>query len=126
MHPEGVRGRASLATPTRLRQRPWGAMPFVGLFTRGAAAAFLGALWLLIGPAEAQLTDLAQTPNTENAGIQKSLEEQIGAGRGDVMTSNSSLFIIGRDPFRAIRRGRQVSSASSRWLRGSGHASMTE
>jgi hypothetical protein len=108
MHPERLSHRASFTTPQRLRQRRWGAMPFVGLLTRGAAAAFLGALWLLIGPAEAQLTDLAQTPNTENAGIQKSLEEQIGAGRGDVMTSNSSLFIIGRDPFRAIRRGRQV------------------
>jgi Di-haem oxidoreductase, putative peroxidase len=108
MHPKEVRGRAALATPTRLRQRPWGAMPFVGLLTRGAAAAFLGALWLLLVPAEAQLTDLTQTPNTENAGIQKSLEEQIGAGRGDVITSDSSLFIIGRDPFRAIRRGRQV------------------
>lgn len=108
MHPERLSHRASFTTPQRLRQRRWGAMPFVGLLTRGAAAAFLGALWLLIGPAKAQLTDLAQTPNTENAGIQKSLAEQIGAGRGDVMTSNSSLFIIGRDPFRAIRRGRQV------------------
>jgi len=70
--------------------------------------ACLGALWLLTVPADAQLTDITETPNTENAGIQKSFEEQIGAGRGDVMTSDSSFFIIGRDPFRAIRRGRQV------------------
>jgi hypothetical protein len=74
----------------------------------GAVPAFFGALWLLIAPADAQLTDITQTPNTEDAGIHKSLEEQVGTGRGDVMTSDSSLFIIGRDPFRAIRRGRQV------------------
>ncbi len=29
-------------------------------------------------------------------------------GRGDVMTPDSSCFIISRDPFRAIRRGRQL------------------
>ena len=108
MHPERVRCRASLATPKRVWQRPWGAVPFVDLLTRGAVPAFLGALWLLIVPANAQLTDITQTRNTENAGIQKSLEEQIGAGRGNVVTSDSSLFIIGRDPFRAIRRGRQL------------------
>jgi Di-haem oxidoreductase, putative peroxidase len=68
----------------------------------------LAALLLMSIPAGAQLTDITQTPNSENAGIQKSLEEQIGAGRGDLMTPDSSLFIIGRDPFRAIRRGRQV------------------
>jgi hypothetical protein len=34
----------------------------------------------------AQLTDRTQAPNTANAGIAKSLEEQIGAGRGDIMT----------------------------------------
>lgn len=78
-------------------------------FPRGVdVLAFFGALLLLSVPAEAQLTDITQTPNQENAGIQKSLEEQIGAGRGDVMTSDSSLFIIQRDPFRSIRRGRQV------------------
>jgi Di-haem oxidoreductase, putative peroxidase len=64
-------------------------------------------VWLSIA-VDAQLTDITQTPNRANAGIQKSLEEQIGAGQGDVMTPDSSLFIIQRDPFRAIRRGRQV------------------
>ena len=108
MHYERVRRRPSLATPQRVCQRPRGAMPLVGRLICGAVPAFLGALWLLTVPADAQLTDITQTPNTENAGIQKSLEEQIGAGRGDVMTSDSSFFIIGRDPFRAIRRGRQV------------------
>lgn len=108
MHYERVRRRPSLATPKPVWQRPRGAMPLVGRLTCGAVPAFLGALWLLIVPTNAQLTDITQTPNTENAGIQKSFEEQIGAGRGDVMTSDSSFFIIGRDPFRAIRRGRQV------------------
>ena len=56
----------------------------------------------------AQLTDITQTPNTENAGIKKSLKEQIGAGRGDVLTPGSSEFIIKRDPFRSVRRGRQL------------------
>jgi Di-haem oxidoreductase, putative peroxidase len=78
-------------------------------FPRGVdVLALLGTLVLLSFPADAQLTDITQTPNRANAGIQKSLEEQIGAGRGDVMTPDSSLFIIRRDPFRAIRRGRQV------------------
>jgi hypothetical protein len=51
---------------------------------------------------------MTQTPNAANAGIQKSYEQQIGAGRGDIMTPESSLFIIKRDPFRSIRRGRQL------------------
>src|SRR5688572_26526832 len=69
---------------------------------------FLSALWFLIVSTEAQLTDLTQAPNAEDAGIHKSLAEQIGAGRGDELTPNSSLFLIQRDPFRAIRRGRQL------------------
>ncbi|MCG3131089.1 MAG: hypothetical protein FLDDKLPJ_01864 [Phycisphaerae bacterium] len=56
----------------------------------------------------AQLTDMTQTPNPARSGIAKSLEEQIGAGRGDVMTPDSSIFLIERDPFRSIRRGRQL------------------
>ena len=57
--------------------------------------------------ASAQESDLTQTPNNVNAGIYKSLEEQIGAGRGDILTPDS-LFLIARDPFRAIVRGRQL------------------
>ncbi len=56
----------------------------------------------------AQLTDVTQTPNTENEGIQKSLPDQIGTGQGDVITPDSSIFLIQRDPFRSIRRGRQL------------------
>ena len=43
-------------------------------------------------PVLGQLNDITQTPNTENAGIQKSLEDQIGAGQGDVVTPGSSNF----------------------------------
>ena len=76
--------------------------------TRFRAAIFLGLFALLAGPTLAQLIDRTQAPNTAGEGIQKSLADQIGAGRGDVMTPDSSAFIIARDPFRAIRRGRQL------------------
>ncbi len=59
-------------------------------------------------PALAQLVDRTQNPNIANAGIAKSLQQQIGAGRGNVMMPDSSAFIISRDPFRSIRRGRQL------------------
>jgi hypothetical protein len=58
--------------------------------------------------AHAQLTDQTQTPNTERAGIFKSLEQQIGAGVGNSTTPDSSTYIILRDPARSIRRGRQL------------------
>jgi hypothetical protein len=70
-----------------------------------AAAAFA----LLAAPAaHAQLTDVTQAPNPENAGIAKSLTQQVGAGVGDLNTPNSSIYIINRDPARSIRRGRQL------------------
>lgn len=74
--------------------------------------AFCGALAALACAwtpgAQAQLNDLTQTPNSENEGIRKSLTDQSGAGRGDILTPGSSAFIIKRDPFRSIRRGRQL------------------
>ena len=85
-----------------------GAMHLGGLSTLVAAVVGVSAVVWLSPAADAQLTDITQTPNRANAGIQKALEEQIGAGEGDVMTPDSSRFIIQRDPFRAIRRGRQV------------------
>ena len=69
----------------------------------------LALLTLLFGGrVTAQETDTTRTPNAANAGIKKSLEEQIDEGRGDIYTPDSSLFIISRDPFRAIVRGRQL------------------
>jgi hypothetical protein len=58
--------------------------------------------------ASAQLNDRTQNPNIADFGIAKSLAEQIGNGTGDWSTPDSSSFIIARDPFRAIRRGRQL------------------
>ena len=58
--------------------------------------------------AHAQMTDNTQATSTSKAGINKSLTDEIGAGRGDVLTPNSSVFIINRDPYRSIRRGRQL------------------
>ncbi len=59
-------------------------------------------------PARAQLTDVTQTPNTLGVGIQKSYAQEIGVGRGDAQTPDSSLYLIRRDPFRSINRGRQL------------------
>jgi hypothetical protein len=56
----------------------------------------------------AQLIDSTQAPNTAKAGINKSLQDEIGAGRGDTLTANSSVYLINRDPFRSVRRGRQL------------------
>jgi hypothetical protein len=55
-----------------------------------------------------QLVDRTLAPNAANEGIAKSYEQQIGVGRGNANTPDSSLFIINRDPARAIRRGRQI------------------
>src|SRR6185295_14819236 len=65
---------------------------------------------LALPSANAQMRDVKEkiTGNTVNEGPQKNLPEEIGAGRGDVNTIGSSIYIIKRDPFRAIRRGRQL------------------
>ncbi len=60
------------------------------------------------GSSRAGLSDLTQTPNLVNEGIAKSLTEEIGEGRGNLTTTDSSLYLIARDPFRSIRRGRQL------------------
>jgi len=60
--------------------------------------------------ASAQLRDVKDkiSGNTVNEGIQKNLAEEVGGGRGDLLTQGTSRYIIARDPFRAIRRGRQL------------------
>jgi mono/diheme cytochrome c family protein len=68
----------------------------------------------------AQLVDNTQATNNAKAGINKSLLDEVGAGRGDLNTVNSSIFIINRDPFRAIRRGRQVFQRKFTRLQGQG------
>ena len=79
-------------------------------FIRGSLAVVCGLAALAVAPgaARAQLKDVFQAPNAVGEGIHKTFAQEIGAGRGDVFTPGSSLFIIGRDPFRAVRRGRQL------------------
>ncbi len=88
---------------------------------RGKVVGFIGGLLLLAGAAvQAQMIDNTQAPNTAKAGINKSLLDEIGAGRGDVMTSGSSVYIINRDPFRSVRRGRQLFQRKFTRLQGQG------
>lgn len=57
----------------------------------------------------AELTDVTQTThNVPGGAIGKSLEQQVGTGRGDKFTPRSSLYLIKRDPARSVRRGRQL------------------
>ena len=81
---------------------------------------FLAGALMLLGSAQAQMIDNTQAPNTAKAGINKSLLDEIGAGRGDVMTAGSSVYIINRDPFRSIRRGRQLFQRKFTRLQGQG------
>ena len=74
----------------------------------GLISFLAGMLWLSAPISYGQLIDRTLSPNTANEGIGKSLTQEVGAGRGDIFTPNSSAFIIARDPFRAIRRGRQL------------------
>jgi len=55
-----------------------------------------------------QLVDKHRMPNAANEGINKTLTDEIGAGRGYETMADSSMFIIKRDPYRAVRRGRQI------------------
>jgi hypothetical protein len=88
--------------------------------TRFRVAIFLGVVVWLADPVAAQLVDHTTAPNTAGEGIQKSLADEIGAGRGDWQTPGSSSFIIARDPFRAIRRGRQLFQRKFTRLQGLG------
>jgi hypothetical protein len=89
-----------------------------GVNSRIAWLIALACIWSSV--AWAQLTDRTQAPNTAKAGIAKSLHDETGAGRGDVMTPDSSIFIINRDPFRAVRRGRQLFQRKFTRLQGQG------
>src|SRR5215472_9434639 len=78
-------------------------------FMRRTGAESIGGLLLLLSlPGYAQLVDKHRMPNTANEGINKSLVEEIGQGRGFETLPDSSMYIIKRDPFRAVRRGRQL------------------
>src|SRR5262250_1587873 len=81
---------------------------------------WIAMLSILSISAAAQLTDQTQAPNSAKAGIAKSLQDETGAGRGDANTWNSSIFIIQRDPFRSIRRGRQLFQRKFTRMQGQG------
>ena len=85
--------------------------------------ACLGTICMFVPASKAQLPDKTRNPNTANEGINKSLEQQIGRGRGNVNTPDSSAFIIARDPFRAVRRGRQL--FQRKFLRSQGFGPIT-
>ena len=91
----GSRGKAALVSQRTLK------FAVIVLFF-GVSALWFGKL------SSAQLIDRTKNPNTVNAGIGRSFADQVGTGRGDLATVGSSAFIIGRDPFRSIRRGRQL------------------
>lgn len=75
--------------------------------------ALLGAGMSIAASANAQLLDQSRVNDNGNINapggvIERSLEDQIGAGRGDEFTPSSSIYLINRDPARSIRRGRQL------------------
>ena len=87
----------------------------------GRISSFMAIAMLLVSAiAQAQLIDNTQAPSTAKAGINKSLLDEIGAGRGSLTTTGSSIFIINRDPFRSIRRGRQLFQRKFTRLQGQG------
>ncbi len=86
---------------------------------RHCTAVFL--LGVLSSPwVRAQLVDQTLAPNVAGEGIAKSFAAEVGTGRGDWFTPDSSSFIIARDPFRAIRRGRQLFQRKFTVLQGAG------
>jgi len=83
------------------------------------------------GGASAQLRDVTQNPDIlttpghpgTNAGIGRSFADEAGptpTTHGDVLTPNSSKYIISRDPARAIRRGRQIFQRKFTFAQGNG------
>ena len=85
-----------------------------------ALVVWAGTILLASLPVGAQLVDRGRAPNMANEGIGKSFADQAGAGHGDMMTPSSSMFIINRDPFRSIRRGRQLFQRKFTRLEGNG------
>ena len=79
--------------------------PFRLLATIGVMSPLLVAVPFV---ANAQLIDRNLAPNVLNEGIAKTFQQEAGTGRGSITTADSSLFIIARDPARAVRRGRQI------------------
>ena len=92
----------------------------MNMLKRVPTFAVTAAILFFVSISAAQMIDNTQAPNTAKAGINKSLLDEVGAGRGDVMTPGSSFYIIGRDPYRSIRRGRQLFQRKFTHLQGQG------
>src|SRR5438552_5679075 len=92
----------------------------MNMLNRVPAVAVTAAILFFVSISAAQMIDNTQAPNTAKAGINKSLLDEVGAGRGDVLTPGSSVYIINRDPFRSIRRGRQLFQRKFTRLQGQG------
>jgi hypothetical protein len=90
--------------------------------TRWGLSLLLACAAISITAARAQMIDNNQAPSTAKAGINKSLLDETGAGRGSSTTAASSIFLIERDPFRSIRRGRQLFQRKFTRLQGQGAA----
>src|SRR5882672_8700215 len=79
----------SPATPGSQKSLLFVATRRVVMKSRGRLISFTGSALLLLSiGAPAQMIDNTQAPNTAKAGINKSLLNEIGPGRGDVMTSS--------------------------------------
>ena len=67
---------------------------------------------LVLSNVHAQLAECEQlnvsSEDIPGSCIAKTLAEQIGSGQGDETIEGSSVYLIKRDPARAIRRGRQL------------------
>ncbi len=80
----------------------------------GGAVLMLVGFWMVSpGTASAQLVecDLVDANGNVNAPggcIGRTLQDQVGPGQGDINTFASSIYLVKRDPARAIRRGRQL------------------
>jgi len=103
------------------RIRPLKCIKENGMTLRMRMAVMAGGAILLAGvTASGQMIDNTQAPNTAKAGINKALTDEIGAGRGNASTVGSSIYLINRDPFRSIRRGRQLFQRKFTRLQGQG------
>src|SRR3954454_3385117 len=74
----------------------------------GNLLALTGSALLLATNVHSQMIDNTQATNTAAAGINKSLTDEVGPGRGNIRIPGSSMYLIKRDPYRAVRRGRQL------------------
>ncbi|MFP3938747.1 MAG: di-heme oxidoredictase family protein [Thermoanaerobaculia bacterium] len=80
--------------------------------SRGLSLFVFAGLLAFAAPSAAQLAECDQInidpADVPGGCIARTLEDQIGTGRGDEFTESSSIYLIKRDPARSVRRGRQL------------------